>query len=122
MSGPASNVSRSKCDTASNDGHGKPCPYLTVTPDGIVLMLHIQPRAKREGVVGLHGEALKIALKAPPVDGAANEALLAFLAKTLGIAKSECVLLSGETSRSKRVRVPGECLEKVVPLIAESGR
>ena len=90
--------------------------YYTQTPDGIVLSLHIQPRASREGVVGLHGEALKVALKAPPVDGAANEALIRFLSKKLGAPKSACELVSGQSSRAKRVRVPEECLEKVKAL------
>ena len=90
--------------------------YYAQTPDGIVLTLHIQPRASREGVVGLHGEALKVALKAPPVDGAANAALIKFLSKKLGVRKGECELISGQSSRAKRVRVPAECLEKVKAL------
>lgn len=73
--------------------------------DGVVLTLHIQPGAKRTECAGLHGEALKIRLAAPPVDGKANEALVAFLSKTLGVSKSSVELISGETSRAKRVRV-----------------
>jgi len=75
--------------------------------DGVVLTLHIQPGAKRTECAGLHGEAMKIRLAAPPVDGKANEALVAFLAKTLGVPKSSVELISGETSRAKRVRVAG---------------
>ena len=75
--------------------------------DAVVLTLHIQPGAKRTECAGLHGEALKIRLAAPPVDGKANEALIAFLSKTLGVSKSSAELISGETSRAKRVRVDG---------------
>lgn len=73
----------------------------------VVLALHIQPGAKKTELAGLHGEALKIRLAAPPVDGKANAALLAFLAKACGVSKSAVELVSGETSRSKRVKVRG---------------
>ncbi|KAB2966389.1 DUF167 family protein [Zoogloea sp.] len=73
----------------------------------LVLALHIQPGAKKTELAGLHGEALKIRLAAPPVDGKANAALVAFLAKTCGVSKSAVELVSGETSRAKRVRVRG---------------
>ncbi|MEW6777354.1 MAG: DUF167 domain-containing protein [Bdellovibrionota bacterium] len=68
--------------------------------------VHVQPRAKREGFVGLHGGVPKIALRAPPVDGEANAALVAYLAKELGIPKSQIEIVSGETSRHKRLRIP----------------
>ncbi|WP_347247669.1 DUF167 family protein [Zoogloea sp.] len=82
--------------------------WLTLAGDGsAVLALHIQPGARKTEVAGLHGEALKIRLAAPPVDGKANAALLAFLAQACGVPKSAVSLLSGETSRSKRVRIVG---------------
>ena len=73
----------------------------------VILTLHIQPGAKKTEIAGLHGEALKIRLAAPPVDGKANAALIAFLAKACGVSKSSVELVSGETSRNKRVRVTG---------------
>ncbi|MBU0753147.1 MAG: YggU family protein [Gammaproteobacteria bacterium] len=79
--------------------------WLVATPDGVVLRLHVQPGARRTEVVGRHGEALKIRLAAPPVDGKANACLLAFLAERLGVAKSQVLLVSGESSRAKRVKV-----------------
>lgn len=79
--------------------------WLREDGDGVVLSLHIQPGAKRTETAGLHGEALKIRLAAPPVDGKANDALVAFLAKTLGIPKSHVELVAGHSSRTKRVRV-----------------
>ena len=81
--------------------------WLRADGDGVVLSLHIQPGAKRTECAGLHGEALKIRLHAPPVDGKANEALIAFLAKSLGVPKSHVELVSGHSSRAKRVRVAG---------------
>lgn len=81
--------------------------WLVAAGDGVTLRLHIQPGAKKTEVVGLHGEALKIRLAAPPVDGKANACLLAFLAERLGVAKSAVSLLSGDASRAKRVHVSG---------------
>lgn len=84
----------------------------------LILTLHIQPKAKRTEFAGLHGEAMKLRLAAPPVDGKANAALRAFLADFCGVAKSAVVLLSGETSRTKRVRVAGVGAEAVARLLA----
>lgn len=79
--------------------------WLRPGTEGVTLSLHIQPGAKKTEVVGLHGEALKIRLAAPPVDGKANDALLGFLAATLGVSRSQITLISGQTGRAKRVRV-----------------
>lgn len=81
--------------------------WLVADGDGVTLRLHIQPGAKKTEVAGLHGEALKIRLAAPPVDGKANACLLAFLADQLGVAKSAVSLISGESSRAKRVHIRG---------------
>jgi uncharacterized protein (TIGR00251 family) len=85
--------------------------------NGAVLTLHIQPGAKKTEVVGIHGDALKIRLAAPPVDGKANAALLAFVAKQLGLAKSAVELVSGQTSRAKRVRVTDMTAETIRQLL-----
>ncbi len=71
------------------------------------LTLHIQPGAKKTEIVGCHGDALKIRLAAPPVDGKANEALLRFIADTLGIPKRAVVLKSGQSARRKVVELAG---------------
>lgn len=80
-------------------------PWLREDGGDVVLTLHIQPGAKRSEVAGAHGEALKIRLAAPPVDGKANDALIAFLAGRLDVPKSRVELVAGQTSRAKRVRV-----------------
>lgn len=89
-------------------------PWLRLSGADAVLSLHIQPGAKKTEVAGAHGEALKIRLNAPPVDGKANEALVAFLADRLDLPKSRVILEAGQTSRSKRVRVIGVAAEAVV--------
>jgi uncharacterized protein (TIGR00251 family) len=74
---------------------------------GVVLEVLVQPRASRTRVVGEHDGRLKIQLAAPPVDGEANAALLAFLADALGVKRAEVALLAGESGRRKRVRIAG---------------
>ena len=72
---------------------------------GYILTLHTQPNAKRTEWVGLHGDALKLRLKAPPVDGKANQALCTYLAEIFAVKRHSVVLLSGETSRHKRIHI-----------------
>lgn len=87
--------------------------WLRANPGGVSLTLHIQPGAKKTEFAGEHGDALKIRLAAPPVDGKANAALLAFLAGALGVARSAVTLRSGETSRRKVVQVDGITPERL---------
>lgn len=84
----------------------------------LLLTLHIQPGAKKTEVCGLHGDALKIRLAAPPVDGKANAALLAFVADRLDLPKSAVSLKSGQTSRRKVVEVtepPADAVQRLLP-------
>jgi len=74
---------------------------------GAVLEVLVQPRASRTRVVGEHDGRLKIQLAAPPVDGEANAALVAFLADALRVKRADVALLAGETGRRKRVRIGG---------------
>ncbi|CAN5330525.1 DUF167 family protein YggU [soil metagenome] len=82
-------------------------PVFTQLPSGCRIEVSVQPKAKRCAVVGLHGDTLKIALDAPPVDGKANEALRRFLAERLGVALSRVEIVRGEKSRRKAVVVSG---------------
>lgn len=96
--------------------------WLREAVDGsLVLNLHIQPGAKQTGFAGLHGEAMKIRLAAPPVDGKANAALCAFLADFCALPKSAVTLISGQSSRTKRVRVEGAAPGVVARLRAQAG-
>jgi uncharacterized protein len=88
-------------------------PYLTDTPQGAVLTLRIIPRAAKNAIQGPHGDALKIRLSAPPVDGAANAALIDFLSDALSLPRARIQLLSGQTSRTKRVRLEGMTADEV---------
>jgi len=87
--------------------------WLRQGPQHVMLTLHIQPGAKKTELAGEYGDALKIRLAAPPVDGKANACLLDFLAERLGVAKRQVVLVSGESARAKRVRVEGMDAESV---------
>lgn len=82
--------------------------------------VHVQPRASRSEVVGLHGAALKVRLHAPPVDGAANDALEALLAKELGVPRRDVRIVQGATSRAKVVEITGTTASAVRAL-AEHG-
>ncbi|MDR3300148.1 MAG: DUF167 domain-containing protein [Candidatus Accumulibacter sp.] len=76
-------------------------PWLRRRESGAALTLHIQPGARKTEVVGAHGDALKIRLAAPPVDGKANAALIEFVAGRLGLPKSAVRLIGGSSSRRK---------------------
>lgn len=95
--------------------------WLRADGADVVLTLHIQPGAKRSEVVGLHGEALKLRLAAPPVDGKANEALIAFVAQALGLPRSRVELVSGQSSRAKRLRVADVSAAAVAAALAAPG-
>lgn len=83
----------------------------------LVFRVRVAPRASRSAVLGVHEGALKVALTAPPVDGAANAALIAFVAKSLGVPKRDVIIEQGETSRSKRLRVTGATLAQILALL-----
>jgi hypothetical protein len=85
--------------------------------DGTILTLRVVPRASRNKVDGLLGDALKIRLQAPPVEGKANKALTRFLSKSLKIPASHIQVISGETSRNKRVLLCGVAPEKVKTIL-----
>jgi uncharacterized protein len=84
---------------------------IRATADGCTLAIRVQPGAKKTAITGIYGAgeqaALKIAIQSPPVEGRANEALIAFLAQTLSLPKSSIQLLSGQSSRSKIVHIKG---------------
>jgi len=97
--------------------------YLQVQPDGVVLSLKVQPRASANVIVGPAGNELRIKVTAPPVDAAANEALVRLLAEHFGCPRSRVEVLRGHTSRHKVVKLHGMKAEGVLERLgsAETG-
>lgn len=90
-----------------------------VTPHGVEIFIHLQPRASHDRVIGRYGDTLKIALTAPPVENAANAALLRFLASQLDVSPSAVILLRGEKSRDKHVLIRALCTRPVIERLTE---
>lgn len=85
--------------------------WIKEIPGGVVLSVHASPRSVKSQVQGLHGNAVKVKLQAPPVDGKANGALVEFLAGVLGVPRRHVSLVSGATSRCKQVAIAGVSVE-----------
>jgi uncharacterized protein (TIGR00251 family) len=83
---------------------------ISAVAGGIRLHIQVQPRASRSEIAGLHGGRIRIRLAAPPVDGAANEELIRFLAGAMGISKSALRIQSGRSGRRKTLHVAGVTL------------
>jgi uncharacterized protein (TIGR00251 family) len=83
------------------------------TPAGATFQIRVHPRAKKTAITGEIGEALKLALTAPPIEGRANEACIAFFADFLNVPRSSVTIAAGETSRNKLIRISGLSAAKV---------
>lgn len=94
-------------------------PLLKTTEQGILLPCWVQPRASKTAIAGIHGDALKISLSAPPVDGKANTELCKFFAKLLGLPKSSVELASGAASRKKVILLRNINTEKLLDMLAD---
>ena len=92
---------------------------ITKAEEGAAFAVHVVPKSVKNEVVGKHGDALKVRLGAPPVDGKANDCLIAFLAERLGVPKARVVLEAGSTSRQKRVRIVGVETKAAVAALAQ---
>jgi uncharacterized protein len=88
---------------------------------GVVLRVHVQPGSGRPGVAGRHGDALKLRVTPPPVDGRATEAAAALLAEVLGVKPAQVTLLTGASSRSKRFRIDGLPPDELLGRLAALG-
>ncbi len=88
--------------------------------EGVELRVHIQPRASKTEIIGLHGEALKIRLAAPPVDGQANAELCRYLARQVGVPQKDVQMKSGVNSRQKRVFIAGKTLADIRAALTKS--
>lgn len=98
-------------------------PFLTINEVGLVLSVYVQPRASRNEICGIQKEELKIRLTSPPVDGAANKRCREFIADLFDVSRSSVEIISGETSRHKRLQIngkrPGQ-FDKQITTIKES--
>ncbi|MDH2432874.1 DUF167 family protein [Pokkaliibacter sp. MBI-7] len=83
----------------------------------LLLVCHLQPKASKDEIVGLHGDALKIRITAPPVEGKANSHLVRFLASAFAVTRKDVEIVSGELNRHKRVCIHGPL---TVPAVIES--
>jgi uncharacterized protein len=89
---------------------------------GVTFAVKVQPRAKKNAIVGELGDALKVALTAPPVEGRANEACIEFLANLLKVPRSSVTIASGESSRRKVIRITGLSAAEVTSRLFEHKR
>jgi uncharacterized protein len=96
---------------------------LRAATSGVSLAVRAQPGAKKNAILGIYGEGataqLKIAVQAPPLDGRANQALIAFLAQTFALPKGAVKLISGELSRNKIFLLEGICMSHALAILAK---
>ncbi len=83
------------------------------TPQGATFAIKVHPRARKDAITGELGDALKVALTSPPVDGRANDACIEFFAKLLKVSRSSVTIAAGESSRNKVIRVSGLSAQQV---------
>jgi len=81
---------------------------LARTESGVAFWIHVSPRSRRPQVGGVHGDALRVAVKEPPVGGAANDGCVKALARALGVGRNAVVLDPASTGRRKRIRIDGD--------------
>jgi len=86
---------------------------LRVSDSGVTFSVKVHPGAKKNAITGELGDALKISLTAPPVEGRANQACIVFLAKVLKVPRSSVTIASGQTSRNKVIRIAGLTAQQV---------
>ena len=98
---------------------GARTPWLARTAGGWTIAVHVQPGAKRASVAGLHGERLKLRIAAPPIEGRANAAVIAFVAERLGVPRAQVSIARGERSRDKVIAVAAPDCDPTTLLASE---
>jgi len=89
-------------------------PFIKAGADGVLLSIKLQPRASKNEIAGPMGEELKIKVTAPPVDSAANQALIDLLAEKLGCSRGAVQIVHGKTSRHKKILITGLSIAEVL--------
>jgi uncharacterized protein len=97
-------------------------PTVSETPAGLTFSIRVQPNASRSKIVGAHGDAVKVALAAPPVDGKANAECVRFLAEFFGVRRADVEIIAGLASRTKLVRVRGGARSQLDAALAPLAR
>jgi uncharacterized protein (TIGR00251 family) len=95
---------------------------VNVVDGRVRLSVHVQPRASRREIAGIHGDALKVRLTSPPVEGAANDELIELLANTFAVSRRAIKILAGGNSRSKIVEIEGITEQAVDAVVMRSVR
>lgn len=90
---------------------------ITENADGVTFSVHVQPRASKNGICGIQGDAIKLRLTSPPVEGEANRLCTEYLAKLLKVPKSAVTIIAGDKSRHKTIRVSGATAQAVRDLL-----
>jgi uncharacterized protein (TIGR00251 family) len=100
-------------------------PWIAAAPGGVVLRVHVQPGGSRTRVAGLHGDALKVTVRARPIEGAANRELVRVLADALAVRPAVVAVVSGLHARAKRIQVDGvdvaTALARLGPFVDKAG-
>jgi hypothetical protein len=96
-------------------------PKVSAQGDRVLLEVQVVPRASKTAIVGVHDGRLRVSLAAPPVDGAANAALVAFFARALARPRRDVELIRGETSRKKTLAIRGVSVDELLALLGASG-
>jgi uncharacterized protein (TIGR00251 family) len=91
--------------------------WIQETPEGVILKVIVQPRGSGNQIIGLHGDALKIRLTAPPVEGAANRMCIEFLAKSLKVRKTDVEIIRGQSTRTKKMLVRSATRKQIESLL-----
>jgi hypothetical protein len=94
---------------------------ISESASGVSLAVKVHPRAKKNAITGEVGDALKLAITAPPVDGKANEACIEFFANLLKVPRSSVTIAAGQTSRNKVVRVTGLTVDQIRERLGRAG-
>ncbi len=87
--------------------------------NSVVISVRVTARASKSEIVGLYSDVIKVRIAAPPVDGAANSEIIKLFAKTFGVAKSKVEIVSGSTSKTKRLRINGVTPPQVAAILKE---
>ena len=95
-------------------------PAVGIRGNAITIRVKVHPRAKRNAITGIVGDAVKLSLTSPPVDGKANEACMRFFAELFGVPRAAVTIVKGETSRTKLIQIAQVPKERVEAILSEA--